>query len=121
MKTSSERLKLRVLNYKDYKSFENKIFREELLYELPNATFDENANGFEGFIDIYLLLKNSKSSCPNQTKVCMGQPFALMNKTRSKSIMHISRFRNKYLKNKTDENKRKYTKQRNYCASLLRK
>ena len=30
-------------------------------------------------------------------------------------------FRNKYLGNKTDENKRKYTRQRNYCVSLLRK
>ena len=29
-KTSFERLKPRVLNYRDYKSFENKLFREEL-------------------------------------------------------------------------------------------
>ena len=35
--------------------------------------------------------------------------------------MHKTRFRNKYLRNKTDENKKKYTKQRNYCVSLLRK
>ena len=35
--------------------------------------------------------------------------------------MHTTRFHNKYLRNKTDENKRKYTKQRNYCVSLLRK
>ena len=32
-----------------------------------------------------------------------------------------TRFRNKYPRNKTDENKRKYTKQQNYCVSLLRK
>ena len=35
--------------------------------------------------------------------------------------MHRPRFRNKYLRNKTDENKRKYTKQQNYCISLLKK
>ena len=35
--------------------------------------------------------------------------------------MHTTRFHNKYLRNKTDENERKYTKQRNYCVSLLRK
>ena len=35
--------------------------------------------------------------------------------------MHGTRFRNKYLKKKPDENKRKYTKQQNYYASLLRK
>ena len=44
-----------------------------------------------------------------------------LNKTLSKAIMHRTRFRNKYLRNKTVENKRKYTKQRNYCVSLLRK
>ena len=35
--------------------------------------------------------------------------------------MHRTRIYNKYLRNKTDKNKRKYTKQRNYCVSLLRK
>ena len=44
-----------------------------------------------------------------------------MNKTLSKAIMDRSRLRNKFLKNQTDENKRNYTKQRNYCVSLLRK
>ena len=44
-----------------------------------------------------------------------------MNEILSKAMMHRTRFRNKYLRNKTDENKRTYTKQRNYCVSLLRK
>ena len=44
-----------------------------------------------------------------------------MNKILSKAMMHRTRFRNKYLRNKIDENKRTYTKQRNYCVSLLRK
>ena len=35
--------------------------------------------------------------------------------------MHTTRFRNKSLRNKTDKNKKKYTKQRNYCVSLIRK
>ena len=33
-KTSLESLKPKVINYKHYKSFENKYFREELFYEL---------------------------------------------------------------------------------------
>ena len=33
-----------------YKSFENKLFRE-LLFELSNSTFEENADGFEEFIE----------------------------------------------------------------------
>ena len=49
MKTSFERLKSKVINYRDYKSFENKLFREELLSELSNSTLEENANGLEEF------------------------------------------------------------------------
>ena len=61
MKTSFERLNAEVINYRDYKSFENKLFWEELLYELSNATLGENADGFKRFIKI--CQKNSKPLC----------------------------------------------------------
>ena len=38
----------------------------------------------------------------------------------SKEIMTKTRLRNKLLKDRSEENK-KYSKQRNYCVSLLRK
>ena len=41
MKTSFEWLKPRVINYRDYKSFEKKLFRGELLFELSNSTLEE--------------------------------------------------------------------------------
>ena len=44
-----------------------------------------------------------------------------MNKDLSKAIMDRARFRNKFLKTRNDENRKKYSKQRNYCVSLLRK
>ena len=44
-----------------------------------------------------------------------------MNKDLSKAIMDRTRFRNKFLKNRNDENRKKYSKQRNHCVSLLRK
>ena len=39
----------------------------------------------------------------------------------SKEIMTRSRLRNKYLKNRNEENRAIYVKQINYCVSLLRK
>ena len=39
----------------------------------------------------------------------------------SKEIMTKTRLRNKFLKDRSEENKKKYSKQRNYCVSLLRK
>ena len=67
MKASFERLKLRVKSYRDYKSFENKLFPEELFFELSNSTLQENADGLEEL----------KSPCPSQTKVCARQPFTI--------------------------------------------
>ena len=51
-KTSFERLKPRVMNYRDYKSFENKLIQKKLLYELSNATLEKNADDFKEFIEI---------------------------------------------------------------------
>ena len=44
-----------------------------------------------------------------------------MNKELSTEIMHRTRLRTNFLRNRSDENKRKYSKQWNYCVSLLRK
>ena len=44
-----------------------------------------------------------------------------MIKTFSKAIMKRTHFRNKFLKNATDQNKLINNKQRNFCVSLLRK
>ena len=44
-----------------------------------------------------------------------------MNKEVSKEIMQRIRLWNRFLRNRFDENKLKYSNQRNYCVSLLRK
>ena len=44
-----------------------------------------------------------------------------MNETLSKVIMLRTKLRNKFFKIRTDKNKTNYVKQRNLCASLLRK
>ena len=46
----------------------------------------------------------------------------IMNKALSEEITIRTRLRNKFLKDRSEENKKKYSKQRNYCVSpLLRK
>ena len=69
----------------------------------------------------YYLSKNSKYLCPNQIRYIRGNHLPFMNKNLSKAIIYRARFPNNYLKNKTDKNKRNYTKQITYCVSLLRK
>ena len=57
-----KRLKARVVNYGDDQFFENKLFREELLYELSSAALEENAESFEEFIQILHVKKNHIAS-----------------------------------------------------------
>ena len=44
-----------------------------------------------------------------------------MNKIISKGKMKRTRLKNKFLKNRNDYNKREFSKQRNYCVSVVRK
>ena len=54
-------------------------------------------------------------------KYIRGNNKPFMTKAMSKSIMERTRLRNTFLKNPTVANKLAYTKQRNFCVSLLRK
>ena len=46
MKASFQRLQPRIINYRDYRRFQNDVFREELLSELLNVNIGENEEGF---------------------------------------------------------------------------
>ena len=48
-----------------------------------------------------------------------GNHMALINKSPSKKIMERTKLRNKSLKDRTDENKQRYSLQQNFCVSLF--
>ena len=54
-------------------------------------------------------------------KYIRGNNIPLMTKTFSKAIMQRTRFRNKFLKNTTDQSKLIYSKQRNFLFLFLEK
>ena len=58
---------------------------------------------------------------PKKKKYVRGNQSPFMNKTLSKAIMLRTNLRNKFLKNRSNENKTNYVKQRNHCVSFLRK
>ena len=58
---------------------------------------------------------------PRKDRYARGNHMPFMNKALSKETMKRTRLRNKFLKDRSEENKKKYSKQRNYCVSLLRK
>ena len=69
MKIFLEKLQSRVLNYRDYRYFENDIFGTDLLSELGKANIDEKENGLnnllspcKGIFDIHSLSKYTQKA-----------------------------------------------------------
>ena len=119
MKASFQRLQPRIINYRDYRRFQNDVFREELLSELLNVSIGENEEGFSNFLDI--CKKNVNYHAPCKQKYARENHLPFMNKTLSKEIMKKTKLRDKFLKNKNDCNKREFSKQRIYYVYLVRK
>ena len=117
MKTTFQRIPAKIRNYRDYRHFDINIFRESILYELAKESV--SYTDLNKFIEI--CLKTLKNYAPSKKEYNRGNQMAFMNKDLSKAIMDRTIFRNKFLKNRNDENRKKYSKQRNYCVSLLRK
>ena len=66
-------------------------------------------------------MKVSNKHTPRKKKIIRGTQMPFMTKDLSKEIMKRSRMRNRFLKDKSLENRMLYTQQGNYCVSLLRK
>ena len=119
MKTSYRKIEPRVINYQDYKSFSNEGFRESLLENLKGKLSGNSDQSFSNFINTCNTVLDKQ--LPKKKKYVRGNQSPFMNKTLSKAIMLRTNLRNKFLKNRSNENKTNYVKQRNHCVSLLRK
>ena len=118
-KMTFQKLKPRVINYRDYKHFNNERFRDDLLSEISNSYLEFDNNSFDEFFN--MCRSTLDQHAPRKQKYARGNHMPFMNKTLSKEIMKRTKLRNKFLKERTDESKKRYTLQRNYCVSLLKK
>ena len=116
MKTFFEKLQPRVLKYRDYKYFANDKFRTDLLSGLGKANIEEKQNGLNNLLNECKRILDIHASRKHKYARSNRMPF--INKALSKEILTRTRLGNKLL---SEENKKKYSKQRNYCVSLLRK
>ena len=107
MKAIFEKHQPREVNCRVYKYFENCRFRADLLSELSNASIEENEEGLSDFF--------------NKQKYARCNHTSFINRAPSKEIMTRTRLRNNFLKDRSEENKRKYSKQCNYYVSLQQK
>ena len=119
VKTTYEKLKPRIVNYRNYKNFRNDAFRQILMDKLSTEKNNTNCSGFEKFLQICIDTLNIFAPC--KKKYARGNNMPFMNKSLKKAHMKRSRLRNIHVKNKTETDRIGYIKQRKYCVSLLQK
>ena len=119
MKTSSQKMKPKNITYRNYKLIFKELYKEGLVFELSNKSFQFNK--LKRFLEI---CENTlHRHVPRKKKFIRVRknhsPF--MNKELSKTIMKRTRLRNKFLINESPGNRENFNKQRNYCVHLVRK
>ena len=115
LKTTFQRLPTKIRNYRDYNNFDNEMFWACLF----NDSSKEDDGNLEKFIKVCINTLNNHA--PSKINYTRGNHLPVMNKELSKAIMNQTRLGNVYLRKRSDENSKKYSRQWNYCASLLRR
>ena len=118
MRKFFKKIRPRIINYRCFKQFSNKAFREILTNNLSSEEFVHNDKGLHRFCKVYI--ENVNNFAPIKRKYTRGNQMCFMTKELFKEITTRSRLRNNFLKNRTEGNTIRYTKQRNKCASLRR-
>ena len=117
LKRYFKKLPPKTVFYRDYKHFDVNLFRNALLNDLLPIQHDDIS--YDDIKDI--LISKLDIYAPIKTRLVRANDAPYMNTALRKSIMTRSRLKNKYTKNPTAENLRKYKKQRNYCVNLVKK
>ena len=119
LRKSFKKYQRKIINDRSYKTFSSEKYRQTLINNYSKENFINNDDGFQRFCDISLDALNKHA--PRKKKHARGNQMPFFNKELSKAIMTRTKLRNIFLQNRSEENRIRYTKQINFCVSLLRK
>ena len=102
--------------YQNYKNFSNDLFRTNLINEISSNGILEG--DLIGFLDACKKLLDYQA--PRKKKYTRANQGSFLTKEINIEIMTRSRLRNKFLRFRSDENKKAYNKQRDRCVKLVR-
>ena len=106
----------RIITYRDYNKFNNSVFRAKLLEKLTS-----NSDGNQDFANVNRISKKVLDKhAPCKKKYVRANDGPFMTKELRKAIMKRTRLKNRFNKNKTNENWTAFQTQRNFCVKLLR-
>ena len=117
LKTTYKKKTSQIVSYRDYKNFSEEYFLSELNSTLYR--YDIDCIEYDVFDNIFMELLNIHA--PIKLKYVRANNGPFMTKELRKAIILRSRLKNVFNRDKSDESKLAYTKQRNKCTQLLRK
>ena len=106
----------KIINYRDYRKFDIDSFRKDLKDRLLRQS-QQALVSYDIFDAIILSVLNKHA--PVKQKSVRANEGPLMTKALRKAIMNRTHLRNRYNKDRTDENKTSFKKQINLCVKLV--
>ena len=106
-----------IVTYRNYKNYNQELFGKDIQIKL--SEFDIKSIPYETFSNIFIDILNLHATL--KKKYLRANHSKFISKELSKEIMLRSKLSNKFFKDKTDEARTKYRKQRNICVYLLRR
>ena len=119
LKSSFAKQKPRILSYCNYRFFDNTLFRDQVLNKLRDANLQISDKGLNYFKETFVSDLNTIAPLKNRFIRANQAPF--INKETQGGVMVRPKLRKKFLKSRSESDKKAYNKQRNKCVSLLRK
>ena len=119
LKSSFAKQKPRILNYHDYRFFNNTLFRDQVVNKLRDSNLQISDKGLKHFKETCLSVLNTIA--PLKSRFIRANQALFINKEIQRGVMVRSKLRKKFLKSRSESDKKAYNKQRNKCVSLLRK
>ena len=114
LKTKFQKAKSKQIFYRDYKRFDNTLFKNDLKKGML-----EDSNTYQYFESIFL--ENLEKHAPMKMKIIRANHAPYMTKSLRKAIMKRSELETKFYKTKSEDNKRLYKKQKNFASALYKK
>ena len=114
LKSSFAKQKPRILNYRNYKLFNNTLFRDQVLNKLINSNLQISHKGFKHFKETCLSVVNTIA--PLKSRFIRANQAPFLNKEIQRGVMVRSKLRKKFLKSRSESDKKAYNKQRNKCV-----
>ena len=116
LKTFFKKQSPKVISYRHYKYFSNDLFGTDLINEISsNGILAEDLNGF-----LDACKKSLDYQAPRKKKYTRANQAPFLTKEINKEITTRSRLRNKFIRCRSDGNKKACNEQRNRCVKLVR-